>query len=206
MRHGSAAWLAPLLLTTACGPTNTGIRERHREIDQLRAEIRRLEALADNQQQTIESLQRGMSSFTRLGEKRLSTLFKVDHIEIGRLSGGRDFDGQQGDDGVTVYVRLFDQDGHAFKAAGDIDVYLYDLENPTQPLLLRHLRYDVDATKPLWYGRGLTYHYKVDCMWADSPPRGRDVTLRVHFLDYLTGETFQATRAVTITPRLEMPR
>lgn len=152
------------------------------------------------QDQQIALLNKAMETISKLGERRINKLYFASRWEIDSRSGGADYDDQPGDDGVTLYLNLFDQDGHRFKAAGDIEVWLYDLNDPARPEQIGRSYYDVDQTKELWYGRLLTYHFKVKCPWQERRPSGRKVFVRVNFLDYLTGAALQDSREFEITP------
>jgi len=68
--------------------------------------------------------------------------------------------------------------------------------------LIGSYEYDVDQAKELWFGRMLTYHYKIECLWQERPPAGRSVRVSVRFLDYLTGSVLQASADLEVTPPL----
>ncbi len=184
------------------GPSQT-IADQHKQIAELQSRNRKLVSTIEDQDKQIDEFNEVITILRKLGPKRLQKLYYVSKIEIHRRSGGTDYDGRIGDDGITLYLKLYDQDGHGFKAAGDIDVYIYDLTNPREQDLIAEYKYDVDKTKELWYGRLLTYHYRIDCPWQKRKPRGRNVLVRVTFLDYLTGRALQASREFEITPPLD---
>ncbi|MFH0979967.1 MAG: hypothetical protein V2A79_00325 [Planctomycetota bacterium] len=132
----------------------------------------------------------------------LSRLFTVHQLQIGKLTGGADYDGKPGDDGVTVYLRPLDRDGDPIKAAGEIEVFLYDLTQPGQPRELGH--YVVNEPVRLsksWYSGWMTNHYTIKCEWPPGVelPASREVQVRATFLDWLTGEKFVATEMVKVT-------
>jgi hypothetical protein len=55
-------------------------------------------------------------------------LYTVAKIELKPLTGGDDFDGKPGDDGVKVYLVPFDETGDKIKAAGWITIDIFDLQ------------------------------------------------------------------------------
>ena len=74
--------------------------------------------------------------------KSVSDLFAPVRAEIVSRSGGGNYDGLPGDDGVTVYLRLLDAEGDAVKVPGRITVQLLDNERLGAPRLLGLYRFD----------------------------------------------------------------
>ena len=178
------------------------IGELNRQIATLQSTNRKHVANLEAQDKEIEKLKEANQILGDLKETRLDKLYSAKTITIDRLSGGLNTDGVIGDEGVVVYASLYDQEGHKFKAAGAIDVFVYDLSNPRDPQRIATYEYDVDQTKELWFARMLTYHYKIECLWQQRPPAGRSVRVSVRFLDYLTGNVLQASADLEVTPPL----
>ena len=202
-RYPPITLLAALYTTclTGCeGPTKT-ISDLQNQIVELQRENRTLTDTVEVQDKKIDKLKDAIANLQPLGAERLEKLYSVSKVEIDqRLTAGADYDGHPGDDGITLYLNLYDQQGDAFKAAGEIDVYIHDLADPKKHTLIAEYHFDVDAAAEKWYGRFLTYHYKIKCPWQVSPPKGRDIQIQVLFLDYLTGEVHQAWTQTQITP------
>lgn len=181
---------------TTPGPSRTS---------QLGEEIRVLKAARDEDQQQISrladqvaDLNLQVESLRRLGPERLDRLNPPVKIVLERLTGGADYDGLPGDDGVTVYIQPIDKQGHVIKAAGEIRVQLLDLANPDGQHLLGEYVLDVDHAAEAWHGRFMTQHFTVKCPWRVGPPGHREITIRVRFLDYLTGSELAATSVCNI--------
>ena len=185
-----------------CGGPAEQIAELNRQISTLQSTNRKLVANLEAQDKEIEKLNEANRILGELKERRLDKLYSAKEITIDRLSGGLNIDGEIGDEGVVVYASLYDQEGHKFKVAGSIDVFVYDLSNPRAPEPIATYEYDVDQAKALWFGRALTYHYKIECPWQKRPPKGRSVRVSVRFLDYLTGHVLQASADIEVTPPL----
>ena len=188
-------------LSGCAGPAEQ-IADLNRQISTLQSTNRKLVANLEAQDKEIEKLKEANQILGDLKETRLDKLYSAKTITIDRLSGGLNIDGEIGDEGVVVYASLYDQEGHKFKAAGAIDVFVSDLSNPRAPELIASYEYDVDQAKELWFGRMLTYHYKIECLWQERPPAGRSVRVSVRFLDYLTGSVLQASADLKVTPPL----
>ena len=153
----------------------------------LRDENAALKARVAEQSKQIGSLQ-------ALGAKRLDKLFHVTRIELGRYTGGIDIDKKPGHDGVRVYVKPIDQHGSTLKAAGSVTVQVYDLALPAEKTLIGTYTWTVDQAAKMWKSGFVAYQYSFTCPWKTAPPRHRDLTVRVTFLDYLTGKTFTAQK------------
>jgi len=193
------AWLAAALLTVAAGGCDPGastegladrLEAARKENVELREKVTRLEADLKARDEQITRLQ-------GLGGKRTDLLFTVASIRLGRTSGV-DTDGKPGDDGVRVYLKCIDRDGHAIKAAGDVTIQLFDLSTEAKENLLA--RYDfstADAAKH-FSGGLLMNQYKFDCPWKTAPPPRADITIRATFTEYLTGKTFTTQKPITL--------
>ncbi len=185
-----------------CGGPAEKIADLNRQISTLQSTNRKHVVNLEAQEKEIEKLKEAILILGELKERRLDKLYSAKKITIDRLSGGLNIDGEIGDEGVVVYASLYDQEGHKFKAAGDIEVFVSDLSNPRAPELIASYEYDVDQAKELWFGRMLTYHYKIECLWQERRPAGRSVRVNVRFLDYLTGSVLQASADIEVTPPL----
>jgi hypothetical protein len=173
----------------------------HQRADSLELDLKRCtEALGDRDAQ-IAALSRRIENQKHLEGVEISDLFVVDRIEIVSRTGGRDFDGQPGDDGVTVYVRPLDAAGDVLKAAGQFTIQLADMTTPGQPRELGVYIFDkLPVLEQAWYGGFLTDHFTFECRFPPAAARlpSREVFIRVTFLDWLTGREFTESTTVKI--------
>jgi len=161
--------------------------------DQLRAQaemIRRLRGLGKN--------------------RKIDDLIHVERIEIERLSGGYDDDHNGIDDGVTLYLRLYDQYGETMRATGSLTVRLFDLAASPDRRNLGWVELSPKKLNALWFGRFLTSHYTIKVPWAEGvkPPAHGRVTVVASFTDLLSGRSFDAQRVVDvhIAPAADGPK
>ncbi len=157
------------------------------EVKKLTERNEGLQAEVIVQRKTIESLQ-------VLGKERMEKLFYVEQIKLGRYTGGLNLDGEEGDEGIKVYIEPIDQHGSVIKAAAKVKVQLYDLAKPQAENLIGEYEWDVDKVAKQWSSGLLTYHYSFVCIWKADPPAHKDITVRVEFTDYLTGKSFGAQK------------
>lgn len=138
----------------------------------------------------------------RLGPKRLEHLFHVKSVRLGRYTGGAEMDDRPGNDGIKVFCTPIDQHGSGLKAAGTVTVQLFDLaEAPAQSKIFEKT-WPVETIHKAWSGGLFGGHYALDCRWS-APPAHDEITVRVQFLDYLTGNRFTVQKLckVTLAPR-----
>lgn len=184
MFASGTAWLV-----TGC--VATGEDPAQRELADLRTRNQQQSQQLVAQQATITELHSQLRVARSITEDDLRRVFYPEEIVIDRLTGGANYDGQPGDDGVTVYLRPIDRDGDVVKVAGDIRIQLYDLAAPGGQLLGEYF-IPVDECGKYWHGKLLTGHYTIRCPWPAAPPANPEVTVRVTFVDYLTKRVVSA--------------
>jgi len=144
----------------------------------------------DEQIQTLQ----GLST-----EKRMDQLFTVHGVRIGGYSTGANLDGKPGDDGVKVFVEPVDQHGSTIKAAGEVTIQLYDLAAPADKNLLSTHTWSVDKLHDKWTSGFMASYYIFEFPFAGARPRHDKITVRVQFVDYLTGKTFSDQKVVQLS-------
>ncbi len=200
---GISAAFGLVALVAGC-PPNTVDREKAlaMQLDRVELENTELKGQLAARDGEIRTLNRQVDDLQALGPGRLDHLFTTDRIEIVRLTGGADYDGKPGDDGVTVYLRPLDAEGDPLKAAGEIRIQLLDLTREGQPRELGlYVINDPGKLRGSWHSRFLTDHYTIKCAWQPGvgPPEAREITVRASFLDWLTGRTFTAQKVVRVS-------
>jgi hypothetical protein len=170
-----------------------------RQVDTLRAANEELERSMAQRDADISHLGKQVQTLQQLGIDRPFAAFAPVMIEIAGHSGGADYDGQPGDDGINVYLRLRDADGDVVKAPGQIRVSLLDASNVESPRTIGTFQFtDLSEVRKLWYGRFGTYHYTIKCPFPRDVklPESRELIVIAEFVDYLTGATFLSNEKV----------
>ena len=191
-----------LLASAGCEPAgDKRLRTLQQKADALEVENDRLQRQLLEGDATLDDCRTQVEVLQALGPRRLEKLFVVDRIELASRTGGADYDDVPGDDGITVYLRPLDADGHVLKAAGEITIELLDTNRPGQPRSLGlYVHNDPEQLRKLWYGAFLTNHYTIKCPWQPDvgPPTNREVTVKATFYDFVTGKRFTATKVVDV--------
>lgn len=133
------------------------------------------------------------------GDRRYDHLNKPAKIEIEERSSGSDTDGKAGHDEVRVYVRVVDDDGDVIKALAAVQLQVLDLANPPTHFLVCEQKWTPQELRKCWYGRFGFQHFRLVGKWVRSQsPRHAGLTVRVVFVDVLTGKRFEAQKLINI--------
>jgi len=191
--------LVVLLAGWSCGCVDgVEIDPAARQRDEALAKVRKLQVENQDLRDRVTRLEEQVKDLQKLGDKRLEKLYTVKEITLGTHTGGVNLDGKPGDDAIKVFLEPIDQHGSTIKASGDVTVQLYDLAAPEGENLIGEARFGIDEVAKKWYSGFLTYHYSFTCRWKSRPPAHDQVTVRVVFLDYLTGKSFTAQKLCKI--------
>lgn len=167
--------------------------------DALRRDKGRLERTVAERDATIASLKQQAETLKGFGPDRKADLFAPVKLEIASLSGGADYDGKPGDDGITVYLRPRDADGDVVKVPGRMKVQLVDNTNIGSPRVLGvYVFDDLNEARKTWHGKFGTQHFTLQCPFRSNVelPKSRRVLVSAEFLDLLTGATLTASKEV----------
>lgn len=200
-RPGGFSLAAPLILAAlgvfggCASQTELDLR---RENEQLKSQLADTSRQLAEHQAAIDELNRQLQAARGFTDDDLKKIFYPEKIVIDPLSGGEDYDGKPGDDGVTVYLRPIDRVGDVVKVAGDIRIELYDLAAPAEGKLLGEYNIGVDKASEFWYGKLMTNHYTIRCPWQKIVPANPEITVRATFRDFLTKRVITAQTVVTV--------
>ena len=133
-------------------------------------------------------------------EAKLENLRLLASIKIGRYSGFYDKDKDGRAEKLIVYVQPLDEEGDKIKAAGDVDVQLWDLSKGEDGALLGQWHVAPGELKKLWFDTLLTINYRLSFdLPASIDPgvlAGDSLTIKVTFTDYLTGRVLTEQKAI----------
>lgn len=205
IRHSRALWLTcfgllAAILLTGCQDTRQAdslaaqVEQLTQEKTQLRQQIEQSEAQNKQLKEQVQVL----AALPQ--EVKLENLRSLESIKIGRYSGFYDKDKDGRAEKLIVYVQPLDEEGDKIKAAGDVDVQLWDLSKSESSALLGQWHVAPGELKKLWFDTLLTINYRLvfdlpdtidpDALAQDS------LTVKVTFTDYLTGRTLTEQKAI----------
>jgi len=140
-----------------------------------------------------ESLLRQITKLTELGpEARLWAYPKIERVNVRSRTGFFDKDKDGTKETLIVYVQPFDASGDPFKAAGSIEVELWNLNSEPNGALLKKWVLDPEDTQGLWVGTMMTNYYRLKFDVADILATNKeDLTINVIFFDFISGKVFR---------------
>ncbi len=198
LQVGRLVVLAGLVSLAGCAVKTDEVLELQRDNRELHRQLRQAKETISAQHETLSRRDEQISSLLELGPgRRLAELFVVEKIKLSRYTGGFNPDKTGGDDGVRVYVIPQDEGGRTVTAAGSVEIDVFDLAQKEESLLMSY-SFTAAQAKEHWQGGGLANHYSFTCLWKDALPTGNEITIRVKFVDYLTGRIFTATKQCSV--------
>ena len=149
-------------------------------------------------------LREQIKALSALPADKKTNPYKLSRVQVAKYSNFYD----KNDDGkrekLIVYVQTYDEVGDALKAAGTVNVQLWNLNNPNGQALLAQWTVEQPDLRKLWFSGVVTTGYR---LIFDAPasvaPLAEPLTIKVTFTDYLSGEVFRDQAA--IDPRVINP-
>jgi hypothetical protein len=128
---------------------------------------------------------------------RIDAISTITSIDITRRSNLYDKNDDKKKETLIVYLRPIDDMGDCIKAAGAVEVQLWNLSAEPNEALLKSWEIVPEELKKTWSGSLLTSYYKLQ-FDADDILTGKekDLTLKVQFTDYLTGKVLKEQRVI----------
>lgn len=188
--------LAPLLVI-GCGigserkdPLEIKVQQIAQEKTELMRELQQTRA---ENEQLAEQI-KGLSPFP---EDKAINPYEIERVKITRYTNFYDKDDDGKREKLIVYVQPVDADGDVIKAAGTMDVQLWNLNNLNGQAMLSQWQVDPNDLRKLWYDTLVSANYR---LIFDAPEEldvlADPLTVKVTFTDYLTGEIFRDQYAV----------
>ena len=187
--------LLSVLPLLGCGspPSGDGSSERiarlQKERLELQGQIARLEQLTERLQGQVDTL----AGLPEAVEKNY--LYHLKQVKLSKYTGLYDQSGDKVADTLRVYLKPIDQDGDIVKAAGLVDVQLWNLEGSAQGAMIGEWRVEPPALRALWYASLLTINYRLEFELPSAAVAvASPLTVKMQFTDMLTGKVFVQQR------------
>lgn len=188
--------LAPILLS-GCGIGSE--RKDPLEIKAQQIAMEKTELMKDLQQCKAENVQLAeqIGALSGLPKDGRDNPYELQSVRISRLTNFYDTDNDGQRETFIVYIQPIDPEGDIVKAAGTVDVQLWNLNNLSGQALLGQWQVQPTELRRLWFDTLVSASYRL----TFDTPKTIDVladplTVKVTFTDYLTGELFRNQRAV----------
>ena len=167
------------------------------QVKLLAEEKTELKLQVEKLQDDNEELTKRVKTLSALGpDVRLEVLGRLESIEISRRSGLYDKDKDGTKETLVVYVRTIDDAGDAIKAAGSVEVQLWDLEAEDNARLAQW-QIKPEELKRLWSSTVMTSYvrltFDVSELLRDYE---KELTVKVTFTDYITGNILRKQKVI----------
>jgi len=191
--------LAGCLLAAAAGCGNAGSgASLTKEINTLIQDKTQLTDQIEQSKFENEQLEKLLQFRSGLRpEARLEYIDRLQRIKIGGYTNLYDKDKDGRKEKLIVHIQPIDHDGNIIKAAGAVDVQLWDLNKDNGQALLGQWHFEPNELKKLWFAKFLTTSYRLTFDVADKIDEYEEpLTVKATFTDYLTGKVFKEQKAI----------
>ncbi|HRK32212.1 MAG TPA: hypothetical protein PLD59_14190 [Tepidisphaeraceae bacterium] len=190
--------LAAVLGAAGCGSPSKANIELRKQNQALRDEIEALKRRQTADAATIVALEKSGVMSDQLPKHRLDELFTTAGISLGKLTGGYDrTPATPGDDAIRVQAAPIDLAGEPLKAAGAFKVEAFDAVSSGVPQKIAEWNFSTAEAKAAWLGQVFQYGYLLTCPF-ETLPAGKELKLRVTFIDALTARELTAEAPVVL--------
>lgn len=201
--------LACGLLVVALSPlfaAGCGVGSERKDPYQIKAQQiaqEKTELMRDLQQVRAENeqLAQQIKALSVFPDDKPINPYEIERVNIVRYTNFYDKDNDGKREKLIVYVQPIDAEGDAVKAAGTMDVQLWNLNNLSGQAMLGQWQVDPNELRKMWFDTLVSANYRLT---FDAPEEldvlAEPLTVKVTFTDYLTGEIFRDQYA--IDPRL----
>jgi hypothetical protein len=126
-------------------------------------------------------------------EARTAALSTLKAVELSSKSGLYTNDKTKKKDRLVVYLKPIDDMGDAVKAAGEVNVELWNLNAKPENAMVAQWKVTPEELKKKWTSSLMSTHYKLDFdVSSKLLGKEKELTLKTQFTDYLTGKVFKS--------------
>jgi len=182
---------------TGCEDMSSGQITLAEQVDKLNQEKTQLQQQIEQAKAKNEKLRKQMQVLSALPEQvKGENLYRLQRVKIGGYTNFYDKDKDGKKEKLIVYLQPIDQDGDIIKAAGAVEIQLWDLSKEKEQALLDEWQVEPNELKKLWF-TALRTHYRLTFGIADKIDKFEEpLTVKVTFTDYLTGKVFQEQKVI----------
>lgn len=199
VRHTLYAALAGCLLTFVAGCENGNRKSPLEEqINTLSQENKRLLRQINDSEAQNKQLTKQIQVLSGLpDEVKAENLYRLRQIKITGYTNLYDKDKDGKKEKLIVYIQPIDEQGDIMKAAGTVDVQLWDLNTKDSEALLGQWHTSPGELKKLWFATFITINYRLTFDVADKVDKFEEpLTVKVTFTDYLSGKVLKEQKVI----------
>ena len=132
------------------------------------------------------------------GDIRAANVYDILNVKLTSYTGIYDKDKDGKKEKLVVYIQPIDVQGDVIKAAGKVDIQLWDLGKKEVDSLIGEWHVDNEELKKNWF-EILMINYRLMFDVGDKIKGTEDeLTVRITFTDYLSGKVFKTQKVVKL--------
>ena len=167
-------------------PLREKVKSLTKEKSVLSYELKTVEAEKAELQQQVQVLS-GLEPAVKV-----TSLYNLVGLKIGRFTNVYDRDKDGSEETLLVYIQPIDEQGDIIKAAGTVDVELWDISRESSEAKLGVWHITTDELKKLWLKTLLSVSYRLEFDVSGMVGEfAEPLTVKVTFTDYLAGKVFK---------------
>jgi hypothetical protein len=173
------------------------IENKNFELDKLNKQLER--QLKESEAENNE-LQKQLATLSELDhEKRINSLYKLETVKLAKYTNFYDKDKDGTKEKLIVYIQPIDTEGDLIKAAGSVEVELWDLSQESKEALLAKWETGPDELKKMWYATVVNANFRLvfdatDIIGSLKGP----FTVKMTFTDYVSGKVYVEQKMVNL--------
>jgi len=194
VRYAAILMIGFLILIGGCGENEKSLEK----ID-YKEETRRLTLELASSKDKSAGLEGQIAELTKISDTvKASDIYELKSLSISKLTNIYDDNDNGIKDTLLVYIKPTDIQGDTIKAAGQVEIQVWDLNNEQGQALLFEKQIGAGELKDLWFGQltGPGYRFKFDVS-KEIPSYTKPLTVKVKFVGLLTGKIFDEQKVIT---------
>jgi hypothetical protein len=186
-----------LILAAGCESNSIGPTPED-QISALRQEKAELTRRLEQAETETGQLEKQIQVLAALPDHlKPENIYSLQRIRITRYTNFYDKDKDGKKEKLIVYVKPMDEHGDIIKAAGAVDVQLWDLNKESGEAILGKWHVKPEELKKLWFATLLTINYRLTFDITDKVDKfDEPLTVKVAFTDYLSGRVFEEQKVI----------
>jgi hypothetical protein len=187
------------LLVLIAGCKNPGGQtvspERIVKLEQEQIQLQREVALLKTENDQLKKQINVLSELPK--EVKGENIYCLQRIKIHGYTNIYDKDEDDTKESLIVYIQPIDQDGDIIKAAGEVEIQLWDLNRDDSKALLAQWTVTSEELRKCWLTTLITMNYRMVFNVSDKVEQYEEpLTVKVTFTDYLSGKIFKEQRVI----------
>ena len=192
---------ATAVLLAGCGIGSARKSPLEVKVEALQQEKAQLARSAEQCQVENEQLQQQIKAMAALPKDRSENPYKLTSVRLARFTGFYDVDKDGRREKLLVYIQPIDENGDVIKAAGIVNIELWDLNKPGEQAVVGQWQIPMAELRKLWVN-ALVSNYRVPLDVSVTPELlTQPLTIRITFTDYLTGQVFRDQQVIPPRPQ-----